>query len=109
MPEDQKTCRICGYGPYTPNFRNDFYEDGVDGPGTGICEKCLMSKMSHSKDPVKIDEKHMRPEELDVLKGDSSKLRKAINWEPKYTFETMLDEMIDYWVDFYKKNPNVDN
>jgi GDPmannose 4,6-dehydratase len=46
---------------------------------------------------VKQDEKYFRPEELDVLKGDSSKLR-ALGWEPKYTFETMLDEMIEYWL-----------
>jgi GDPmannose 4,6-dehydratase len=46
---------------------------------------------------VKQDEKYFRPEELNVLKGDSSKLR-ALGWEPKYTFETMLDEMIEYWL-----------
>jgi GDPmannose 4,6-dehydratase len=49
------------------------------------------------KQYVKQDEKYFRPEELDVLKGDSSKLR-ALGWEPKYTFETMLDEMIEYWL-----------
>jgi len=35
-----------------------------------------------------------RPEELQHLKGDSTKLRKKLGWEPTYTFETMLDEMI---------------
>ena len=44
------------------------------------------------------DKKFLRPEELDVLKGDSAKLRKAIEWSPKYTFETMIDEMVDHWV-----------
>jgi GDPmannose 4,6-dehydratase len=44
------------------------------------------------------DEKYFRPEELDVLKGDSSKLREAIGWRPRYTFETMIDEMVDHWV-----------
>jgi len=47
------------------------------------------------------DQKFFRPEELEDLKGDSSKLRKATNWNPKYTFETMLDEMIQYWLDKY--------
>ncbi len=47
------------------------------------------------------DEKFLRPEELNDLKGDSSKLRKVTGWKPKYTFESMLDEMIDYWVDKY--------
>ena len=47
------------------------------------------------------DEKFLRPEELNDLKGDSTKLRKLTGWQPKYTFQTMLDEMISYWLDFY--------
>ena len=43
------------------------------------------------------DEKFLRPEELTDLKGDSSKARKELNWESKYTFETLLDEMIEFW------------
>jgi GDPmannose 4,6-dehydratase len=47
------------------------------------------------------DKKFMRPEELDFLRGDSSKARKVLGWTPKYTFESMIDEMIDYWLEFY--------
>jgi hypothetical protein len=53
------------------------------------------------KDYVTQDQKFMRPEELNDLKGDSSKLRHATEWKPEYTFETMLDEMIQYWMDKY--------
>jgi GDPmannose 4,6-dehydratase len=52
------------------------------------------------------DEKFKRPEELHYLKGDSSKARTTLGWAPTYTFESMLDEMVDYWMDFYKTNPN---
>lgn len=52
---------------------------------------------------IKQDPKFLRPEELDHLKGDPAKLKKETGWEPTYTFETMLDEMIDYWLDYYKK------
>ena len=52
-------------------------------------------------DYVKQDEKFLRPEELHDLKGDSSKLVKNTGWLPYYTFETMLDEMIDYWLIYY--------
>lgn len=44
------------------------------------------------------DEKFLRPEELTDLKGDSSKARKILGWKSEYTFETMLDEMIDFWL-----------
>ena len=53
---------------------------------------------------VKQDEKFLRPEELHNLKGDSSKLTKLTGWNPDYTFETMLDEMIEYWINYYKTN-----
>jgi GDPmannose 4,6-dehydratase len=46
---------------------------------------------------VKQDHKYFRPQELEHLKGDSSKLRGLTGWSPKYTFETMMDEMINYW------------
>jgi GDPmannose 4,6-dehydratase len=52
---------------------------------------------------VKIDEKYYRPEELRDLRGDSSKLRKETGWTPHHTFETMLDEMIGYWVEYYSR------
>jgi GDPmannose 4,6-dehydratase len=46
---------------------------------------------------VTVDEKYLRPEELNVLKGDCSKLKKVTGWTPKYTFESMIDEMIEFW------------
>jgi GDPmannose 4,6-dehydratase len=47
---------------------------------------------------VILDEKYYRPEELSTLKGDCSKLIKKTSWTPTYTFESMLDEMISYWM-----------
>lgn len=50
------------------------------------------------------DEKFMRPEELHFLRGDSSKARNKLGWKPRYTFESMIDEMIVYWLNFYDQN-----
>jgi GDPmannose 4,6-dehydratase len=47
-----------------------------------------------------------RPEELQHLKGDCTKLKTKLGWEPTYTFETMLDEMI--FVAANKLNKDVD-
>jgi GDPmannose 4,6-dehydratase len=47
---------------------------------------------------VKTDAKYLRPEELKDLKGDSTKLRE-LGWTADYTFETMIDEMIEYWME----------
>ena len=43
-----------------------------------------------------IDPKYFRPQELDDLKGDSTKLRAALGWKPSYSFETLLEEMIQH-------------
>ena len=51
---------------------------------------------------VKTHNKYLRPEELNDLKGDPSKLKELTGWDPKYTFEAMMDEMIEYWINFYK-------
>jgi GDPmannose 4,6-dehydratase len=53
---------------------------------------------------VSQDSKFTRPEELNYLKGDSTKIRTMLGWVPEYTFETMLDEMIEHWLDFFKNN-----
>lgn len=55
-------------------------------------------------DPVQhvtVDPKYFRPEELHNLRGDASKLRDATGWEPRYSFEEMLDEMIEHWLEHY--------
>ena len=56
------------------------------------------------KDHVIQNPKFLRPEELPYLKGDSTKIRTELGWKPKYTFEEMMKEMTDYWLDYYKKN-----
>ncbi len=53
------------------------------------------------KDYVVQNPKFLRAEELKYLKGDSTKIRKTLGWEPKYTFETMMKEMTDHWMGVY--------
>lgn len=50
------------------------------------------------QDYVVQNQKFIRPEELKFLKGDSTDIRNILGWKPVYTFETMLDEMIEYWL-----------
>lgn len=41
----------------------------------------------------------LRPEELPYLKGDCTKLKGTFNWSPEYTFEGLMDDMIDFWME----------
>lgn len=45
------------------------------------------------------DDKFKRPEELNYLCGDSTKARNKLGWKPEYTFEEMIKEMVDYWME----------
>lgn len=47
------------------------------------------------RDHIKTDPKYFRPTELTDLKGDCSKLKNELGWSPTYTFESMLQEMIE--------------
>jgi GDPmannose 4,6-dehydratase len=47
---------------------------------------------------------YYRPSEVKYLRGDSKKARKLLKWKPKYTFAALIDEMTNYWLDYYNKN-----
>ena len=51
------------------------------------------------------DKKYIRPEELDILRGDPSKA-KSIGWTHGYSFEDMLDEMVAHWLEYYENEKN---
>ncbi|MBS1259601.1 MAG: GDP-mannose 4,6-dehydratase [Candidatus Scalindua arabica] len=54
------------------------------------------------KDYVVIDPKFVRPAEVDLLLGDSTKARKKLKWQPKLRFEELVRMMVDYDVERYK-------
>ena len=41
------------------------------------------------------DERFMRPAEVDLLHGDSSKAREKLGWEPKVSFRDLVEMMVD--------------
>ena len=79
---------------------------GVSHSVKELCEYTFNKLGLDYKKYIVIDGKHFRPEELNDLKGDSNKLRNGLGWEPKYTFESMLDETIEYWLEYYKVEEN---
>ncbi len=63
-----------------------------------FCEYAFKLVKLNYKDYVVQNKKFIRPLELNVLRGDSSITRKKLKWKPEYTFESMIEEMIDYWM-----------
>jgi GDPmannose 4,6-dehydratase len=48
---------------------------------------------------VTTNQKYIRPEELPYLRGDASKIKTLVGWEPRVTFDELLDEMVGEWMD----------
>lgn len=44
---------------------------------------------------VKIDKRYLRPTEVDLLLGDSTKARKQLGWKPKVNFKQLVKMMVD--------------
>jgi GDPmannose 4,6-dehydratase len=63
-----------------------------------LCEVVFAKLGMDYRDYIVQNPKYMRPEELRYLRGDASKSRQVLGWDPEYTFETMLDEMIERWM-----------
>jgi len=81
---------------------NDYVcSTGISHSVQDLCEYTFSKFGLDYREYVKVDEKFLRPEELHNLKGDSSKLKSITGWSPNYTFESMLDEMIEYWINYY--------
>ncbi len=75
---------------------------GVTNSVGEMCEYVFNKLDLDYNDYVTVDERFMRAEELKYLRGDSTKLRTTLGWKPEYTFETLMDEMIDHWLEIYK-------
>lgn len=65
----------------------------VDDLVTYVFNRLGLSKENH----LFTDKKYERPEELYYLCGDSSLARNELGWKQEYTFESMINEMIEYW------------
>ena len=48
------------------------------------------------KDLIFISERYFRPAEVEELLGDSTKARTELGWEPQYTFDQLVKEMVDH-------------
>jgi GDPmannose 4,6-dehydratase len=67
-----------------------------------MCKYVFEKLNLNYEDYITQNQKFLRPEELKYLKGDSTRMRE-LGWKPEYTFESMMDEMVEFWVNYYNK------
>jgi GDP-4-dehydro-6-deoxy-D-mannose reductase len=68
--------------------------------GNGIHIRELLDRiLAQSKVEVKveIDPERLRPSDVEILIGDSSKFRADTGWEPRIPFEKTLTDLLEYW------------
>ena len=65
----------------------------IEWHGEGVDEQGVDSKSG--KTIVKVDPRYFRPFELEALKGDASRARAELGWQPKITFDELVDEMVE--------------
>ncbi len=57
----------------------------------------MLLKMSSAEIKVQQDPARMRPSDVEILLGDSTKFRKATGWKPEIPFEKTMRDLLDYW------------
>lgn len=57
---------------------------------------------------VKVDPKFMRPAEVNLLLGDSTKAHKALGWKPKVSFKELVNMMVESDIDLIGRQIQVD-
>ncbi len=80
--------------------------------GNGEAESAKVVSVNRADTPgfkvgetiVKVDPGYYRPAEVESLLGDASRAREKLNWEPRITFEEMVDEMVSHDLAEAKRN-----
>ena len=64
----------------------------IEWKGEGVDEVGINTKTNTII--IRIDEKYFRPTEVETLLGDSSKAKNKLNWQPKISFQELVEEMM---------------
>jgi GDPmannose 4,6-dehydratase len=82
----------------------------IEFKGEGINEIAVVKSCSKpeynlkiGKEILAIDKKYFRPTEVDLLKGDPSKVERKLKWKPKFTLEQLVDDMMSSDIQLFKK------
>lgn len=81
-------------------------DKGAPGVPYNICsgravsiENMLKTLLSYSKGPFEVvrDPSKLRPADMPLLLGSADKLRRDTGWQPAYTIEKTLQDLLNYW------------
>jgi len=68
--------------------------------GQGITIRALLDRilaLSSVQVRIEVDPARLRPSDVEILIGDSSKFRADTGWEPRIPFDQTVADLLDYW------------
>lgn len=71
-----------------------------------LCELAFSHVDLNWEDYVRIDERFLRPAEVDLLVGDATKAREKLGWQNQITFESLIREMVESDLELFTHTPN---
>ena len=75
------------------NLSASFLKMDLTWKGSGLDEIAINKETG--KTIIRIDPRYVRPAEVDSLLGDSTKAKEKLGWNPKTSFEELVQEMIE--------------
>jgi len=86
-----------------------FYGEGIDEVGVVVSSSNAEFSFEIGQKVIQIDPAYFRPTEVDLLIGDSTKAKTKLGWQPKYTLEMLVKEMVQADVALFRKEKYLKN
>lgn len=89
-----------------------FNEAGIsiEFKGRGVNEKAIVTGCTHADYRVQIgqevlciDPGYFRPTEVDLLIGDPTKAKSKLGWEPRYSFDALVKDMVHADLELFRR------
>jgi len=87
----------------------EFKGEGVDETATVLSSSNPDYAFKIGQVVVKIDPAYFRPTEVELLIGDNTKAKTKLGWEPKYTLDMLVKEMMESDLEIFKKEKHLKN
>ena len=84
------------------NFSWAFLDKTIRWEGEGVNEKGFDTETGRLV--VAVDSRYFRPTEVETLLGDATKAKNILGWEPKITFNEMINEMMEADINIAKRD-----
>jgi GDPmannose 4,6-dehydratase len=77
---------------------------GVDRTIREFCEVAFACVDLHWEQHVRVDQRFLRPAEFEILRGDPSKAKRVLGWEPEVSFDEMVRLMVERDLELVSRN-----